>query len=262
MKEIEIKTISELRTTILKSFNDDDYKKAQMKPIDKTITGTGFFPVGDGLFREKGFNPKLPLNGIMVVGQDFDNEKNYTCLVENYDSEIKKGNKTFSNLTKNYNIFNKDTDYGRNNLMRTFFTNALLGVREGEMSNKGLNAAFKKSPIYIEKCRRAFICQLRVLKPRIIIFMGSALIKFVSSDIISKELKDRIKGQTISKLIYYKIHDFTYSNGKPVVVAFIIHPCLSTSNIWRKEYKNLAGNQFKEKPAEEAMLEDAMKGLF
>ena len=101
----------------------------------KKIPGTAFFPGGCGLWRERpGVDlPPMPLGKVMVLGQDFNNEKGYSKALQvghELDIPTWRGSgrgRGLLGLLRDANISPTDC----------FFTNAYMGLRPAESSNKG-----------------------------------------------------------------------------------------------------------------------------
>jgi hypothetical protein len=260
--------IKTLRAKLFETFNSED-NVDEMRFIDENdiVTGTAFFPVGDGLFREKQNSSDLPIGGIMIVGQDFGVIQDLVKVKqENSEDKISV---TWRNIK---NIYFNDFQIPKN---ECFFTNALMGLRrkdntkikssnpKDKVTGPLISYLVKKSTNeneqgkyseLIRKHRNFFIEQLLIQKPRIIIFMGSELIKFCNSDSISPELKSKIKNQSITKIkTLFTINDFTSINKHSADVLFLVHPC-DTRN-----YGKTFGDSMKRIDIERKMVNEALK---
>jgi len=207
-------------------------------PVPKErIKGRAFFPGGDGLFKSK----TIPEGGIMILGQDFDNEDNFKISIK-YQSENKKpnGNRTWSNLEK---IFSEKE------MQNSFFTNAIMGLRERDSTNTGRSKAFlKKNKPFLDECRKFFSKQVKTQKPKLIIGLGSHIPKFLSE--CTDEFKDLLnKSRDLSKITSLKKLGSTYEeniftdvifkdtdNYKSGVI-FITHPSMYFANVKRRNPK-------------------------
>jgi hypothetical protein len=156
-----------------------------IKPVPNSrIEGTAFFPGGDGLYGHKEFAK----SEIMILGQDFDNEYNFE---KSKKRKSEDGNKTWSNLKK---ILGNEID-----MERCFFTNAIMGLREGDAKNTGRSKAFlKKNGLFLDECRAFFIEQLKAQKPKLIIGLGAHIPVFLSET--STDLERLSKITSLSKI--------------------------------------------------------------
>jgi len=129
------------------------------------LTGRGFFPGGDGLWREQSALHEAathlyPIDGIMFVGQDFGSVTKYPrpkCPWEN-------NNATWKFLTKR---IEKSGIPGES----CFFTNSLLGLRK-EGSTEGQNPCISNSD-YMDICREFLAYQIETIDPRLIVIFRS-----------------------------------------------------------------------------------------
>jgi hypothetical protein len=145
-------------------FNGESYPDG-MCPFPFRLTGQGFFPEGDGLWRddsqlEMPSSKTLSTAGIVFVGNDFGTLRTYLRLK-------KRGFEnppTWRHVKDRVRRANLPTHL-------TFFTNAIMGLRlEG-------NAIDKKSWTgiagFAEFCREFFLYQIELLKPRLLVLLGS-----------------------------------------------------------------------------------------
>ena len=140
------------------------------------LTGQGFFPGGDGLWRTKpqdGPPHSFPVDGVMILGNDFgcaDNDDPRSpgfnqCLARGYEDP------------PTWRI--KDT-------LRSagvpgtecFFTNSYLGLREGR-SSTGRTPGLADGRFQV-MCREFFDYQLEIQRPRLIICLGHEPRKFLA----------------------------------------------------------------------------------
>jgi len=224
MKKNEREHSKELRTKLNECITLNDYKGCTLlKPTQETILGTGFFPVGDGLYREDGLNPEFPFNGIMIVGQDYGTLEYVYNEGKKINSELEiKTGKTWPNVIKIYfNDFNMPKD-------KCFFTNALMGLRiDPKMTGPMISKIKSSNPLLLDKNRQFFIKQIEKQKPKIIIFLGNELIQFCKSDLISSNLNSLISEQKINRTSqindFHTFNDFK-NTGHSIDVIFLRHP--------------------------------------
>ncbi len=132
------------------------------------LSGQGFFPGGDGLWRNDPSSidcPPFPVNGIMVLGNDFgcyDNPKPRSpgfiqCLQLGYEDPPTwkiKATLRQAGIPSN----------------QCFFTNAYLGLRTGTES-KGQSPGTSNNE-FKAICREFFAYQIATQRPRLIICLG------------------------------------------------------------------------------------------
>ncbi len=205
---------------IVKSYPDG----IKQMPSDR-IAGTAFFPGGDGLYEHKNF----PIEGIMVLGQDFDNEENFNqSKISRSEITKPKGNRTWDNLIAI--LENKVS------IEKCFFTNAIMGLREGNGKNTGRSKAFlKKNELFLNECREFFKEQLRFQKPKLIIGLGAHIPMFLSET--SSDLKRLSKITSLSQIgdsfedNFFKNVVFNDIPDYQAKVIFITHPSLYYANV-------------------------------
>lgn len=128
------------------------------------LTGQGFFPGGDGLWREEHAlsapnHGILPLDGTVFIGNDFGTLSGFTKLQ-------KRG---YENVPTWRHLKARITSAGIPR-EKTFFTNAILGLREeGPALGKSNWAA---DPDFAQFCSDFLQFQLEVLSPRLVVVMG------------------------------------------------------------------------------------------
>jgi hypothetical protein len=137
-----------------------------MVAVPFSLVGQGFFPGGNGLWRDDGklgerVTPKLvPIGGIMFVGQDFGNLQEYMKLKE-------KGYEYNSATWRNLRV-----RVAKAELPTTLFfaTNAMMGLRRIAPANADMHwdtaPNMKNFP---EFCEEFFAIQVEMMKPRLIV---------------------------------------------------------------------------------------------
>jgi hypothetical protein len=149
-------------------FNKRPYPD-KLIPFPWILTGRGFFPGGDGLWRDlippsaiKG--PALhpfPFDGIMFVGQDFGSLQKYPPKDRPWEL----------NNVATWKFLVKRIEESRIPGPCCFFTNALLGLRE-EGSTIGQNQCVSISE-YSDLCRSLLAYQIEIQDPRLIVIFKS-----------------------------------------------------------------------------------------
>ena len=135
-------------------------------PIPYYLTGRGFFPGGDGIWRDshqisQPASVAFPTDGIMVLGQDFGSLKEYPAQSRSYELD--------SLLTWKYLVPRlRDAHVPFD---RVFFSNGLLGLRRVG-SNDGRHPGLS-IPTYVQMCSEFLRFQIAVQNPRLIVIFDS-----------------------------------------------------------------------------------------
>ena len=224
MNQISNDLFNELNTQI------NNYPEGIVAVSQPRIKGLAFFPGGDGLYKKvEDDEPKFPIGGIMILGQDFDNQINFEkSKLAGSEMDKKKSNATWRNLLEILNEVNSDVKN------KCFYTNAIMGLRSKESKNTGKSIAFKKgSEKFLEKNREFFLTQLRTQKPKAIIGLGGYIPMFLSS--LASDLSDYNKTDSLKDI--GKIHTgvkFKDIAGYQTDIGFITHPSMYYANVWRR----------------------------
>jgi uracil-DNA glycosylase len=157
------------------------------------LTGRGFFPGGDGLWREAASikGPALysfPFEGIMFVGQDFGSLGKYPPQERPWELDNVA---TWKFLVKRIEESKIPAD-------RSFFTNALLGLRE-KGPTIGQNQCLRDTPEYEQMCRSFLSYQIEIQDPRLIVIFRSVQPQFYSpmfSDVCTIDGRPNLKNAT------------------------------------------------------------------
>lgn len=127
------------------------------------LTGQGFFPGGDGLWRndgdlDSGSDGALPSNGVMFIGNDFGSLKSFKKLKRGFENPLTwrhiKARVIASGISP----------------QSTFFTNAFVGLRE---EGRALDQKdWENMPIFCDFCTEFLAFQLEQVSPKLIVLMG------------------------------------------------------------------------------------------
>jgi hypothetical protein len=135
-----------------------------MAPFPGRLTGQGFFPGGDGLWRDE-FRIKLsssspfPVGGIMFLGNDFGTLQTFEkTLRTGYENVL-----TWRNLKRRLTAAEIPGEVG-------FYTNAVLGLRTDKKAIDYLN--WSRHPEFCQFCGDFLRVQLEVMKPRLLVVLG------------------------------------------------------------------------------------------
>lgn len=137
---------------------------AGMSCIPFRLKGQGFFPGGDGLWRDdeqiaQASSGLAAMRGIMFLGNDFGTCKSYERLRR----------KSFENpLT--WKHVKRRIERAELPSSLTFFTNAVMGLRDGgtALDKKDWDA----EPLFKVFCREFLVYQIETLQPKLIVVMG------------------------------------------------------------------------------------------
>jgi hypothetical protein len=130
-------------------------------PVPEAIAGTAFFPGGNGLWMEE-VEPSFPVGGIMVLGHDFHSVVEYEGSLNRGKEDLKAP--TWRNLLK----LLEDAEVPRE---QCFFTNFFMGLRAGTATTGVFPG--RKDARFVAECSAFFLTQLRHMKPRGILVLGS-----------------------------------------------------------------------------------------
>ena len=194
----------------------------------------GFFPAGRGTFDN---DENISGKRIMILGQDFDCDNNY------YDTDIAltenpNGNATWRNLLSFLKEVSKE-DIHKN----CFYTNAIMGVRKGEIGT-GKSPAFKDEN-FIKQCQKLFLKQLDIQKPKAIFVLGKYVAEFLEP--LEKEGNTNLANwKSINNFAEVDIDDYwkigvTFRNGIETNLVILVHPSLRHANLRHRRLEKFKG---------------------
>ena len=130
------------------------------------LSGQGFFPGGDGLWREDGelsvkLSMRIRKRGAMFLGNDFGTLRSYQAL----------RSKGFENPTTWRNLKGRVRKSGVP-VSHTFFTNSVLGLRSTVGSKALDKRAWQSMPKFVEFCQEFLRFQVETLAPRLLVVLG------------------------------------------------------------------------------------------
>ncbi len=218
---------------------------AEIVPIpENRLSGTAFFPAGDGIYKEGKWRSKEHYP-IMVFGQDYDNEKNFDIVFHSpSQSEVSNSNRTWQNLKK---ILGEET------LSKCFFTNAIMGLRFSDSEHEGLSSAFKKgNEIFLKENCDFFIEQLKAIQPELIICLGAQIPRFIGGCFPDQlnQLEMVRSFNDLDGLNKSGIFKLKYEGGEATII-FITHPSRYYPNVGKRMGGN--GREFEEKLIEKVV---------
>jgi hypothetical protein len=135
-----------------------------MAPFPFRLKGQGFFPGGDGLWRDEehiseASSGSVGHNGIMFLGNDFGTFASYKKLQGNGYENV-----------PTWRHIKKRALAAQLPIRSLFFTNTILGLREeGTALTK---KSWKKMPRFADFCGEFLRFQLQTIQPRLVVVMG------------------------------------------------------------------------------------------
>jgi hypothetical protein len=197
------------------------------------LTGTAFFPGGDGIYKQSKFIEKDSYP-ILILGKDYDNEYNFKIVkgLPN-QSEMDNKNNTWVNLKKILDEVNPHQDV----LSKCYFTNCIMGLRIDNSINTGPSKAFLlKNKKFLKENIEFFKEQLDSIKPNLIIGLGSQVPRFIGS-FFEQELPNLNNIFSFKELdqTTYKNSIVLQYNKKDLTIIFITHPAMYYANVERRK---------------------------
>jgi hypothetical protein len=135
-----------------------------MAPFPGRLTGQGFFPGGDGLWRDDSriklaSTSRFPVGGIMFLGNDFGTLQTFErTLRTGYENVL-----TWRNLKRRLIAAGIPGDVG-------FYTNAVLGLRTEKKAVDYLD--WSRHPDFCQFCGDFLRLQLEAMRPRLLVVLG------------------------------------------------------------------------------------------
>lgn len=200
-------------------------------PIPEFIPGTAFFPGGDGVWKEEGPVP-FPVDGVMVVGHNFDS-------VKGYKDSHKKGKENLNGST-----------WGRTRLLLSrsgidpkgcFFTNFYMGLIDGDKAMGPFPGRTDKE--FVRRCQQFFLLQVALLQPRLIIVYGLQVPPLLAP--LSPQLEKWKNLKSVADLDRVGVvgHVQFGSGHTYATVVGLIHPSMAASNLrFRENFDQLQGH--------------------
>lgn len=213
-----------------------------VKPIEKMLNMTAFFPGGRGLWTEE-HSDEFP--SILISGQDFSTVDEYNAMLNNNQNDLQCA--TWRNLIKLFKEANI-------NLKNCFYSNVFMGLRDGVTKNTGEFPGFKDKD-FINRNLKFLEIQIDTVKPKLIITLGR----------YAAEMLSRLADYGLENWINFRalidenigFSDNTSFNGLKCKCVALTHTSLRHLNVSRRVYTNEHG-VFHGNSAEVQMLKDAM----
>jgi uracil-DNA glycosylase len=200
------------------------------------INGRAFFPVGKGTFN---CDHLISNKKIMVLGQDFDCEKNYLPMKENI-----KTNATWRNLLK----FLDEAGIDREDC---FFTNSIMGIRRGSKGT-GKSPAFKDK-LFIGECRELLRDQIKLQSPKLILVLGKYVAEFISGLSAYLDCWKHIQNFAFVDQEGNQVRTIELPDSNKCSLVLLTHPSYRYANVGKRRYADFIGQD-----AELNMVRDAL----
>ena len=213
--------------------------------IPAPIPGLAFFPGGHGLWGcvEGNPLPPFPLEGVMILGHNFDSEEGYRKSLEQGCENTKL--QTWRNLLKVLAEVGIAPERG-------FFTNLYMGLIAGSGSTGKFPGA--GDPTFVAHCKQFLVRQLQTQRPSLLVTLGIEVPPVVGQ--LSPQLAPWATGRGLQHLdgvgpVQAKVTFSGIGNYSTTAVA-LTHPCQRNANVGHRRYLGAVGHQ-----AEVRMLHDA-----
>jgi len=236
---------------MLATFPNETYPQG-LESVPSLMDSLSFFPAGRGLYQPNGSmqTPAFPRGGVMVVGRDFGTRVAYDLA--HCEHGERESDPTWKHLLK----LLEDADCDPRSC---FFSNAFMGLRSGKEARNVGDIPAHRDANFLAACRDFFVTQIEVMRPRILLTLGSAVPAFVAAKLkvdpswSAGTLKAiDMADASVQKDVAIPNLGFTVA-----AVVALTHPCLRPANVWRRAYAKgpllLHGHE-----AEETMLREAL----
>jgi hypothetical protein len=182
-----------------------------------------FFPGGNGLFL--GNRGGIPAGGTLVLGSNFGCEADY--LDANGSLRRQDGTQSSSTWKGLFRVLTPRTGIELN---QCFFTNAWPFLHEGTSNEtKGLISAWLADDALMKKCLNFFERTLLMMRPKLVIALGTGASAFLSC--LWPDKMSAWRGNSVASMDALPIAEAEFSN-RCLVCTAITHP--SHSNSWRR----------------------------
>jgi hypothetical protein len=163
-------TVDVLRSRLAKMederrFDGDAYPLGMCR-FPFQLVGQGFFPGGDGLWRDDGelacsSTGVLPVGGSVFLGNDFGTIATYRALqAKGYENPP-----TWRNLKQRIRRAGLPE-------REVFMTNATVGLRSGVLDKALEERTWEKNHAFVAFCREFLTFQVKTTQPRLIVVLG------------------------------------------------------------------------------------------
>lgn len=238
------------------AFPDESYPR-DLEAVPSLMDGLSFFPAGRGLYQPNGSTeiPTFPFEGVMIVGRDFGTLDAYKKAKASDDHGELESDPTWKHLLALLDAADCDP-------RSCFFSNAFMGLRKGKR-NVGDTQAHRDRN-FLAACRDFFVTQIEMMRPRVLLTLGSAVPAFVAEklEVDPSWCAGTLKAIDAANKPVQKdvaVPDLGFTVAATVALT---HPCLRPVNVRRRSYDLLPSHGGEKKlrghEAERMMLRDAL----
>ena len=224
--------------------------------MTERIAGTAFFPGGAGLWDTDASRswPPMPINGVMVLGQDFHSKAGFDkSLGLGSEVQIDAAGLASSKVPTWLNLIRMLREFGIPP-QRCFFTNVYMGLRAADETTGRFPGS--KDPAFVDRCRMFFCRQLEAQQPMLILALGAWVPRFLAplaDQLADWKALDSFRAIDQAGPVRHAVM-FRGSSAPQCSVVCLTHPSLRGPNVRRRTYRSLNGVA-----AEQAMVEDGIR---
>lgn len=217
-------------------------------PVPARIGPPAFFSASDGLWHNPDEQAVFPYGGVMVVGHNLDSEESYRARLASGESHGGEANRmpTWRNLLRSL----ESADI---HPAECFFTNAYVGLREGQSPSGSF--AGEKDPIFRAWCEQFLTEQIRVMKPRALVALGTPSRRFLAGLSPGMRSWRARKLEDVDAAGAAVLRGITIG-GVSLNTAALVHPSFGQRHVGVRRYGR-TGSPLEGATAEAAMLGDA-----
>ena len=205
----------------------------ELDRVTKMVTGTAFFPGGQGLWESKSESESEPqFPDIMVVAQDFSTTAEHRAMLEGRACDLDSA--TWRNFLPFASAAGLD-------LRRCFFTNSIMGLRKVGPSD-GKNPAYKRrNRGFVQATHDYLRLQIQTIRPRLILVLGGPAANVFAE--VSSDLK-RWKNCGFSELDAGQLALMQRVNvgGVRTTCVALLHPSYRHANLRFRTFEGQVGN--------------------
>ncbi|MGH4125930.1 MAG: uracil-DNA glycosylase family protein [Clostridium sp.] len=196
-----------------------------VKPVDKMVDITAFFPGGKGLWLEE-YSEVFP--SVLVLGQDFSTVKQYKRILRNEATDLECA--TWRNLIKFFNEAGID-------LKDCFFSNVFMGLRD----TVSMTGEFpgSKDEDFVKRNIDFLYYQIDVIKPKVIITLGIPSSEFLAK--LSSDLDCWTDGKALRVPNIGLQKNVRFKDNVCTCLA-LEHTSCRNANVKRRKYINNSGD--------------------
>ncbi len=207
---------------------------AGVVPVPSPIAGTAFFPGGLGLLLDESGGLESGSCGVMVVGQDFN-------TAATYERAWRIGTELdISQTWRNIRIVFPKLGLSPR---QCFFTNFYVGLRQTGPETGVFPGELDQT--FVHRCARFFERQMEVMKPQLVVTLGSAPLKAIGREVFQIPVPRKLSACVD---VYQNL---PAAHGR-VALCGLTHPCMYFANVHRRRFLGYRGLE-----AERAMVQHA-----